>query len=176
LLNITNTYNLSQGITLSSNISKEVDFTLSYTASYNIVNTTINTGVNNNYFNHLAVAKLNWIIWKGFFINTEADQSLYQTSTSSNYNQHFILWNASIGKKFLKAQNADIRATAFDLLNQNVGITRNVTDSYVENVQSKVLHRYFMLTFTYNLKGQGPAMQRMGNWPGPPPGGGPGGH
>ena len=35
----------------------------------------------------------------------------------------------------------------FDLLNQNRSIVRNVTDTYTEEVQSRVLNRYFMLSF-----------------------------
>jgi len=32
---------------------------------------------------------------------------------------------------------------------------RTVTGSYIEDVQSKVLRQYFMLTFTYSLKNFG---------------------
>jgi len=42
--------------------------------------------------------------------------------------------------------------SVFDLLKQNKSITRNVTDSYIQDVQNQVLQQYFMLTFTYKLK------------------------
>lgn len=40
----------------------------------------------------------------------------------------------------------------FDLLNNNNSIIRNVTDYYIEDLQTQVLNRYFMLTLTYNLR------------------------
>ncbi|WP_332368919.1 hypothetical protein [Spirosoma telluris] len=41
---------------------------------------------------------------------------------------------------------------AFDLLNQNRSVIRNTGDSYVEDVQSRVLTRYFLVSFVYNLR------------------------
>ena len=45
----------------------------------------------------------------------------------------------------------DSVATAKNLYN----ITRNVTETYIEDVQTNDLTRYFMLTFTYNLRNFG---------------------
>jgi hypothetical protein len=49
------------------------------------------------------------------------------------------------------------------LLKQNQSIMRNVSDSYIEDVQYKVLQQYFMLTFTYNLRNFGTAAARALN-------------
>lgn len=38
------------------------------------------------------------------------------------------------------------------LLEQNTNINRNVTELYVEDRESAVLQRYFMLSFTYNIR------------------------
>ncbi|MBK7818445.1 MAG: hypothetical protein IPJ60_13590 [Sphingobacteriaceae bacterium] len=40
----------------------------------------------------------------------------------------------------------------FDILNQNQSIQRNITETYIEDTQSNILQRYYMLTFTYNIK------------------------
>jgi hypothetical protein len=82
------------------------------------------------------------------------------------------LWNAAIGKKFLKKQAAELKLSVFDLLKQNQSITRTVTETGIEDYQSQVLQQYFMLTFTYSLKNFGVpkapvredrgGMQRMG--------------
>jgi hypothetical protein len=76
---------------------------------------------------------------------------------SEGFNQSFWLWNAGVGKKFLKNRQGELKLTVFDLLKQNQSITRTVGDSYVEDVQNLVLRQYFMLTFTYNLKNFGKA-------------------
>ena len=40
----------------------------------------------------------------------------------------------------------------YDIFNQNRAISRNVTQTYFEDVRSKVLTRYAMITYTYTLK------------------------
>ena len=68
------------------------------------------------------------------------------------FNQNFALWNASLGKKLFKNQQGEISVRVFDILNQNRSINRNVTESYVQDVQTLVLEQYFMVTFTYNIR------------------------
>jgi hypothetical protein len=57
-----------------------------------------------------------------------------------------------LGKKFLKDDLAEIFLSVFDLLNQNTAIQRVATDGYLEDVQTNVLTRYFMLTCTYRIR------------------------
>jgi hypothetical protein len=91
----------------------------------------------------------------------------------------------AIGQKFLKNEMGELKLSVFDLLKQNKSITRNVTDSYIQDVKNQVLQQYFMLTFTYKLKtfGKGKPVnnnererdfRRFGG-PGGPPFGGHGG-
>ena len=54
--------------------------------------------------------------------------------------------------KIFKKAGRRIKISVFDLLKQNKSITRNVTASYIQDVNNQVLQQYFMLTFTYKLK------------------------
>ncbi|HEY1039402.1 MAG TPA: outer membrane beta-barrel protein [Bacteroidia bacterium] len=150
-VNYSTTYNTSAGLVLSSNISEKVDFTLSYTPNYSIVENTLQKKSNNNYYVGVASAKINVMPWKGLVLNTEATHSNYVGLTST-FNQSFLLWNAAVGYKFLKSKAAEVRLSVFDILSQNNSIARNITETYVEDVQTKILKQYFMLTFTYNFK------------------------
>jgi hypothetical protein len=149
--NFSNTTNFSERITISSNISKNVDFTIGYSANYNVVKNTILPELNNNYFFHTASARLTWIFWKNIVFRTDANQTLY-SGLSDAFNQNYLLWNASIGKKFLKGKSGELSLSVFDLLNQNNSINREVTQTFVEDTRTQVLNRYFMLTFTYTLR------------------------
>lgn len=149
--NFSNTTTLTEQVTISSNISEKVDFTLGYSANYNIVKNTILPEFNNNFFFHTASAKLTWIFWKDIVFRTDANQTLYSGLTDA-FNQDFLLWNASIGKKFLKGNAGELSLSVFDLLNQNNSINREVTQTFVEDTRTQVLNRYFMLTFTYTLR------------------------
>lgn len=149
--NISNAYAVNGGIGISSNISEKVDFNLSYNAWYNIVENSIRPQLNNNYFYHLATAKVNVMPIKRLVLSSDLNQRLY-SGLSSSFNQQFYLWNAAIGYKLLKDQSLEVRVSVFDLLNQNRSIARTVTESYVQDTYTTVLTRYFMFTVTYNIK------------------------
>lgn len=149
--NLANNYNLSQGLVIGSNISENIDFNLSYTANYSIVKNTIQKRSDNNYFNQHTSLKLNLILWKGLVFNSNLDHLLY-TGLSEDFNQSFILWNASLGYKFLKDRSLELKASVFDILDQNNSISRNVTETYIEDEETTILRRYFLLTLSYNIR------------------------
>jgi hypothetical protein len=64
---------------------------------------------------------------------------------AEGYNTSVPLWNAAFAKQFLKNKRGELRFSVFDLLNQNVSIVRNVTENYIQDVQTKVLTRYFSI-------------------------------
>ncbi|MFT7606282.1 MAG: hypothetical protein ACI8VT_003882, partial [Saprospiraceae bacterium] len=139
------------GISLSSNISKYVDFTISTRSNYNDASNSIQTGTDDTYLNQDSKIKFNVIFPKGIVFRTNITHQLY-TGLSDGFDDSFFLWTAGIGKKLFKNQRGEITFSVFDMLEQNQSITRNVTDTYIEDLRSKVLQRYMMLTFAYNFK------------------------
>jgi hypothetical protein len=115
-----------------------------------------------HYFQHSAGLQLNLLSKSGWFFQYDLTNQYYN-GLNQGFDQNYFLWNMNIGKKFLKSRKAEIKAGVFDLLKQNRSIARNVTDNYVEDVRSEVLQRYFMLTFTYNLRNFGTAAARAAN-------------
>jgi hypothetical protein len=149
--NLANNYGFSQGVVLSSNVSENLDFTFSYTANYTIVKNTLQKQSDNNYFNQTASLRLNWIFWKGFVFSSNLNNTLYR-GLSAAYDQSIWFWNAGLGYKFLKDQKLEVKLNAFDILNRNSSISRDVTETYIEDRLTNVLTRYFMLTITYNIR------------------------
>jgi hypothetical protein len=185
--NISKTYNYNLGAVLASNISEYIDLTLSYSASINTVKNSVEPNLNNNYFQQTAGFNANLLTKSGFFFRNDLSNQYYSGLTGAN-NTNYWLWNIAIGKKFLKKQAGELALSVFDLLKQNQSITRNVTASYIQDVNNQVLTQYFMLTFTYKLRNFGKGnpsenndrqrnFRRWGGRPGGfPMGGGPGGH
>ncbi|RYZ42151.1 MAG: TonB-dependent receptor, partial [Sphingobacteriales bacterium] len=149
--NMANNYTVNGGIVLSSNISEAVDFTLSYSGYYNVVRNTIQTQADNNYYNHNTSARFNWLHKQRVVFNTTLNHTQY-SGLSAGFNQSFLLWNASVGYKFLTDRSLDIRVSAYDILNQNRAISRTVTETYIEDSYTNVLRQYFMLNLTYTLR------------------------
>ncbi|HYF04026.1 MAG TPA: TonB-dependent receptor [Patescibacteria group bacterium] len=139
------------GVVLGSNISENLDFTISSNSTLTSVSNTLQARLNNEFFNQSTGLRLNWIFWEGFSLQTDLNHQ-YNSGLSQGFNQNFVLWNASLGKKFLKDNAAEIRLYAFDILQQNNSVQRNITDVYVEDTRSNVLQQYFMVQFNYTLR------------------------
>jgi len=190
-LNFSRTPTAGLGVALSSNISPQLDFTLSSNSSQSYVRNTLRQQLNSQFFRQNTALRFSWIVTKGITVQSDVNHQLY-SGLSAGFNQNFVLWNASLGKKLGPKQQAEIKLYAFDLLGQNNSIQRNITAAYTEDVQTNILQRYFMLMFTYNIRsfagaGSVPADALPGDVPterrrgpggfgqpggGPPPGGG----
>ncbi|MEO7263898.1 MAG: TonB-dependent receptor [Ferruginibacter sp.] len=153
---MTNNYTYSTGAVVSSNISEFIDFNVSYNANFSVAKNSIQPLLNNNYLVQNAGVQLNLLSKKGWFVQNDVNNQSY-SGLSAGFNQSYWLWNAAIGKKFLKNQAGELKLSVFDLLKQNRSINRTVTESYIEDVQNQVLTQYFMLTFSYKLKNFGTA-------------------
>jgi hypothetical protein len=156
---ITDNYTYNGGVVISSNISQYVDFNVSWNTSYNV----IVQQPDNNYNTLSGAIQFNLLSKKGWFFQNDLNNQTYHYKSSSIPDQNFWLWNMGAGKKFLKDQKGELKLSVFDLLKQNKSISRTVTENYIEDVQSRVLQQYFMLTFTYKLKNFGTAAARNAN-------------
>jgi len=145
------THNLNSGFTLGSNISKQLDFTVNYTLNYNTVSNSIQPQLNNDYFIHSGGVRFNWIPVPMLVLSADLMYNAF-TGLEAGFNQQFTLLNIGGGYRFLKDRRGELRLSVFDLLKQNNSIVRNVTETYVEDVQTEVLQQFFMLTFTYNIR------------------------
>lgn len=151
VLNYARNFTPSLGIVISSNISEKVDFTISSNTSVTDVKNSLQTSLNSRFTNQNSRFRIQAQPWKGLVVQTEINHQIFK-GISGGFNNNFLLWNAGIGYKFLKKKAAEIRITAFDLLKQNNSLSRNITETFYEDVQTNVLQRYYMVTFTYNLR------------------------
>lgn len=148
--NSANTFNVNSGFVIGSNISERVDFSIGHNANLNLVENTLIANQNSNFFINATTLKANLMPTKSWVFSTDLSYTNYQ-GLGSSFNQDFLLWNAGLGYKFFK-NLAEVRLTVFDILSQNTSINRTVTETYIEDNRSNVLQRYFMLTFTYNIR------------------------
>jgi hypothetical protein len=141
----------SLGSTLSSNMSENFDFTFTTNYSYNDISSSNNTVGNSDYYNLYFRLRLSYTFWDNFIFMTNGNYQYY-SSAQNNYNPNNLLVNISLSKKFLHNNQAEIKITAFDIFNKNNGLQKNSNELYIEDVTTNVLKRYFLLTFTYNLR------------------------
>lgn len=146
-----NSRRLSTGFSINSNISDQVDFNIWSRSSYNEVTNTQNPNMNNNFFQQRFRVNFNWIIWEGIIYRLDLNHQI-NTGLSQGFDTNFSLINMSIGKKIFNNQRGEISLMVYDLLGQNANVRRNITETFIEDIQTNVLQQYLMLSFTYNLR------------------------
>lgn len=163
-LNRNDNIDLSQGLTLTSNISKDLDFTLSTTGTYTIVNSSLQTNLNNNYYIQNSNIRLYYSPNNGkLFISNVVNNALY-SGLSAGLDQQVWLWNIEAGYRFLKDNKGEFKVTVFDLLKQNNSIARTINDISITDTFTRVLTRYALFSFSYNIGSfKQPAREQGGN-------------
>lgn len=151
VMNDAKNYAFNGGFVLGSNISENLDFTVSYNGAYNIANNSAQPQSNFNYYSQTSSLKFNWIFLRGFVFNTNLNHTLY-SGLGQAYDRDFLLWNASLGYKFLKNKALQADIYAFDILNQNNSINRTINDVYIEDSRTTVLQRFVMFKLTYAIR------------------------
>ncbi len=151
------TMNNAVGLNLKllSNITPELDFTIGTSSDYTRSKSDISSAV--NVFEQEVQVKLDWIFWKGFFLNIDYNYRYNYLSSSPNVDRHQNILNAGIGKRFLN-DRLEVRVSGYDLLNQYQNIFTNTSDQYIETVFSNNLTRYVAFSVKYKintLKAQG---------------------
>jgi hypothetical protein len=114
------------------------------------------------YFTTELGGDLGWELPGNFYFRTDFNY-LINARRADGYNVNVPLWNATVSRQFLKYNRAQIGLRVFDILNQNVGITRTSNSNYIEDRRTTLLQRYFMLSFTYSLSKSGLNSGNSGN-------------
>lgn len=137
---------------MNYNHKDKLDLGISTSINYTSAKYTIKTNFNNNtsYFTHVYSADISYVFPKDLRLSTDVDYTL-NPDQGETIDRDFLMWNASLGKQFLKNKRAEIKLSVYDLLNQNQNFNRIIGENYREDVQNTALQRFFMLSFTYNL-------------------------
>jgi hypothetical protein len=110
--------------------------------------------LNTNYWQQqYGIEMTNYLPW-GLVVNNNFNYTK-TTGRAPGFNTSIPFWNASIAKGFLKNKRAEVKLSGFDLLKENIGITRNANQNYIEDIRFNVLQRYFLVGFTYSLNKSG---------------------
>jgi hypothetical protein len=146
---VMSTVNAYSDWTLGSNISEKVDFTLRWRGTFTSSNSTLDI-MTNRYFMQRATSNVKVVLPLDFTATTSLAFTHYLGITN-NYNDKFLLWNLSIGKKVLK-RLGEVELIANDILGQNMSFSRGVWAGYSHVQYNSTLGRCFLVRFTYNIR------------------------
>ncbi|MBD0823930.1 outer membrane beta-barrel protein [Aestuariibaculum marinum] len=103
----------------------------------------------NDYFVQNVNFDSNIFIIKNLFVSNKVAYR-YNSRVGDAFDGDAVFWNAGIGME-LWDNKATVTLVGYDVLGKNNGYRRNVTETYIEDVENRILEQYFMLNFTYKF-------------------------
>lgn len=150
----TNNLTLGEDLRLNYNYKERLDLGITASLNYTQARYTIQKDRNTTYFSHNYSGDATYSFPKGLILSTDFDY-IINPEQGEGVDRDFALWNASVAQELFKSKRGEVKLSVYDILNQNRSFTRTVGEGYVEDVQSTVLNRFFMLTFSYKLNRMG---------------------
>jgi hypothetical protein len=154
LLNTIVTKSLGPSLSYNFQLDEVIDINFSTRYSYSNTNNAINAGLNTNFLTKVFSAEMNNYLPKNFLLNQSFTYTI-NSGRAAGFNTSIPIWNASFSKFFMKNKKAELRVSAFDLLNKNAGISRNVSQNQIVDQQYNVINQYFLVSFIYSLQKSG---------------------
>ncbi|MEO6915441.1 MAG: outer membrane beta-barrel protein, partial [Chitinophagaceae bacterium] len=147
-----NSLALTPGLSLGLNYMDKIELNQRYTQSYRQTTYRDNTTYKNIYVLSHSIESEVVIRMPKHFVWENLVNYSYNPQVTQGIRKSVVKWNAGINYLFLKDDQAQIKLSVFDLLNQNISVYRSTGENYLIDTQNSTLTRYYMLTFTYNLK------------------------
>jgi hypothetical protein len=118
----------------------------SYNSAYSTLNTTSSTPYSTQGISGNISAKLP----KNFLLESDANYTI-NSKRSNGYNINYLVWNASFSKTFFKKENFILGIYAYDLLNQNISVDRDISSNVITDIKTNIISRYFLFKATFKF-------------------------
>lgn len=139
---------VNQGFTLNYKDAFEVG--QSYEVSNNVTKYQDVDYKNLNYYNHRFNSKLTLRWPKRIIFDVDYSYS-YNAQMSAGFQRSMNLLNAAVALQMLKKDRGQLKLSVYDLLDQNISVSRYEYASSVNTSESRILKRYFMLSYQFKF-------------------------
>ncbi|HEY1039926.1 MAG TPA: outer membrane beta-barrel protein [Bacteroidia bacterium] len=117
---------------------------------YTAPKSTLSNQANKPYATANYVLEMDWQLPKKFVLEQDINYT-QNLKRAAGYNISYFIWNASIGRKFLKNENFILSVEGNDILNQNINTSRDVSGNVISDTKSNIIKRYFLLRLVYKF-------------------------
>jgi hypothetical protein len=119
--------------------------------SYTIGKSSLRPDVKTKYFTSSSYFEFWKKLLKKFEISTNALLNFRQKTDVFGRDVNAVKWDAWVSRKFLKKDNLELKASVYDILNQNIGFERNANSNIVTERSFTTLRRFFMISLQYSI-------------------------
>ncbi len=141
-------------LSLDANPGEKIDFSLSAGMNYNRSKYSLQPGLNNRFLSQEYEMEFNWQLPRQFYFSTDFVYTV-NNQLAQGFNARIPLWGASLSRQFLRFNRGELKLRVNDILNKNMGVSRNANQNYIEDTRVNTLKRFFLLSFTYSLSKTG---------------------
>ena len=146
-----NNFNFNPSLYLNLNYKDKIEINQRYMPGYR--QTTYNNSTYKNFYvrshtseSELVIRMPKHVVWESMVNYT------YNPQVAPGLRKSSLRWNAAVNYLFLKDDKGQLKLSVYDLLKQNINVYRYTGENFISDTQNTTLTRYFMLTFTYNLR------------------------
>jgi hypothetical protein len=147
----THIFSLNQSANFSYRYQSLLELSTSLQVTYNSNHYGTLSSNNTNYLTYNLFFNYNVFLPGGFMVGNDFRCIMYR-GRANGYNSNIALLNGYFAKSLFKQKQGLVKIYGYDLLHQNVSITRNAGDNYIEDVRQTILKPYLMVSFTWFFK------------------------
>ncbi|MCD2423660.1 outer membrane beta-barrel protein [Niabella pedocola] len=124
---------------------------LTGTGGYTLNSSSLQPGSNNNYFFYNLNPSADIYFLKKFQLHTDLNYLWQQKSRAFSDNFTRTIWNAWVGRNFLKNDQLTIKISCNDILNENNGYARTANNTFFSENRYTTIRRFFMVGATWSF-------------------------
>jgi len=148
------TFNYNHWFGIGVNLNDKFEWNMNYSFGKNF------TRYTNNMFTDLNIFNQNWgnslvlRMPKHFIWETDVNYS-YNGNIPAGLPKDVLKWSAALNITMLKNEVGVLKLAVNDILDRNNNIFVNANRNTITTTQGNILGRYFLATFTYNVRAAG---------------------
>jgi hypothetical protein len=144
--------NTTLSLGLSSRYKKTAQvFTFSANISHTETKSSINKEQTYNYWTYYFDSSVDLDLpWK-WVLSNDVGMNFRDKINATDKSQNEVVWNMFVKRDLDKKNKFSIKFIAYDILNQHIGFSRNVSNSYYSERTYDTLSQYFMCSVIWNF-------------------------
>jgi hypothetical protein len=143
--------NIGFGAGLYKDKEKKYSIRLDQNVNYNFSKSSIQKDQITKFFTTRTEFNFDYFLPKDINVGTNFVYNWREKTDVFMDNNNAFIWNASIDKKVFKKQDVRLGFRINDILNQNIGFSRNISSNYISERTYDVISRYWLVTLNWNF-------------------------
>jgi len=156
LNNVNDNSSVELGINSGFWSDKWINYWLGANANYNHTTSSINPGIVTKYWSYEINSNIQLKFKKvKTFVDINVEANIYQKTAVFKDQRDIYLLSSSVRKVLTKNDQWELKLNVNDILNQNLGISRNASSNFISETTNQTIQRYFMLSLIWNFSKNG---------------------